>query len=351
MTRATTPLQEAADNRRERMQHILVAARERIVGRTRNGSEWQSFTTTPAGSLECLAINQDTTDRIWCGSFEDGLFHSVDGGTSFQQRGESVLESASVTSIAISPSNPETILVGTEPSNLYRSDSGGDDWEHVTDFSSIGSRDEWSFPPRPETHHVRWIAFHPTNPNHWYIGIEAGAFLVTTDGGETWTDRPPGSRRDNHWMATHPAVPDRVYAAAGDGYAESLDGGHTWSHPQEGLSHRYVWSVAVDPGDPETRLVSAAKSARQAHWKASADAVIYRRTDQDEWQQITDDVLPTGNGVRRYVLTSGTEPGEFAVAGNEGVFISTDSGESWNSIPGTWDLEESEAPVRGVVVG
>ena len=63
-----------------------------------------------------------------------------------------------------------------------------------------------------------------------------------------------------------------MYAAAGGGflqegtgYAESPDGGDTWAKPNRGLLRHYLWElVAVDPGDPDTVLVSAARGPRLA---------------------------------------------------------------------------------------
>jgi len=100
--------------------------------------------------------------------------------------------------------------------------------------------------------------------------MEAGALVVTPDGGETWVDRPEGSRRDNHALATHPDAPNLVYAAAGDGFAESGDRGDSWRVVDRGLDHGYVWGLAVDPGDPETALVSAASGAVAAHSRGAA---------------------------------------------------------------------------------
>jgi len=138
----------------------------------------------------------------------------------------------------------------------------------------------WSFPPRPDTHHVRWIEPCPADPERWFVGVEAGALVVTPDGGETWVDRPEGSRRDNHALATHPDAPNLVYAAAGDGFAESGDRGDSWRVVDRGLDHGYVWGLAVDPGDPETALVSAASGAGRRTAAA-------RRTSTDDlgWRQ------------------------------------------------------------------
>jgi hypothetical protein len=52
-----------------------------------------------------------------------------------------------------------------------------------------------------------------------------------------------------------------LYSAAGDGYFESRDGGETWQRFEEGLRHRYLWSIAVDTADADKIVVSAASSA------------------------------------------------------------------------------------------
>ncbi len=129
--------------------------------------------------------------------------------------------------------------------------------------TELDSAARWSFPPRPDTHHVRWLALAPDDPEQVYAAIEAGAFVRSPDGGETWVDHPDGARRDNHTLATHPDAPDRVYTAAGDGFALSTDRGAAWTHPQEGLAHRYVWGLAVHPDDPDCAIVSAASGPRR----------------------------------------------------------------------------------------
>ena len=145
---------------------------------------------------------------------------------------------------------------------------------------------EWSFPPRPETHHVRWISPDPNTSGRLFVAIEAGALIQSPDGGETWQDRTPAGPRDTHTLVTQRDAPERLYSAVGDafmaaghGYAESDDAGATWRRKGEGLQHHYLWGVAVDSGDPETVIVSAASSPWRAHARKAAEATIYRKTD------------------------------------------------------------------------
>jgi len=83
----------------------------------------------------------------------------------------------------------------------------------------------WSFPPRPDTHHVRWIEPSRTHPGEVFVAIEAGALVRTRDGGQTWLDRAPGGPIDTHTAATHLLAPNRVYSAAGMGISRALTQG------------------------------------------------------------------------------------------------------------------------------
>ena len=291
---------------------------------------------------ECVAAAEAA---IVCGTVDAGLWRSTDGGETWAHVASELITDR-VTAVAIDSREPDVVWAGTEPSALFRSTDGGETWTAMPALTDLETADEWSFPPRPHTHHVRWIEPDPYDPHRLYVGIEAGALLISADGGQTWLERPQGSRVDNHQLATHPSAPGRVYSAAGDGYAESVDFGETWTHPQTGLDHRYVWSVAPDPRDPETVLVSAASGAYAAH-SQPAESYVYRREGDDDWSRL--DGLPTGEGVSRAVL-AGIDDSEFVAANNRGVFRSVDTGETWTGLDRHWPDRFSDQTVRGLAV-
>src|ERR1700720_2946942 len=82
--------------------------------------------------------------------------------------------------------------------------------------------------------------------------------------------------------------PTRLHSAAGDGYFESVNDGDSWRRIVDGLKHQYCWSVAISFDDPKTLLLSASNSAYGAHYKESANSVVYRRSGNDAWQLLQD---------------------------------------------------------------
>ena len=331
---------------------IHAALDDRLLRVRETGDGWRVEETLVGHDFACLAADGD---RVLAGTVGAGLQYSPDGGDTWR----TVDLADRVTSVAVGPDG--TAWVGTEPSAVYRAPGGDlESLEACADLTVLPSSDRWSFPPRPHTHHVRWIAVAPDDPDRLYVAVEAGAFVRSTDGGETWEPHPEGARRDNHTVATHPDAPERVYVAAGDGYAESSDRGESWTYPQEGLEHRYVWGLAVDPGDPDRTVVSAARGARAAHTPANAEAYVYRREANggddagrggdggDAWQ-VAMDGLPDPEGTVRAVLAA-DGPGEFYALTNRGVFRSGDAGRSWSRLPVEWPDAYTRQVGRGLAV-
>jgi len=315
-----------------------------------DGGNWHIRERLVETDLECVAASRATPEVVLAGTVGEGLRRSPDGGDSW----ETVLDAGDrITAVTTDPHDPDTVWAGTEPSAVYRSPDRGESWAERPGLTDLPSAERWSFPPRPHTHHVRWIEVDPVDPDRLYVAIEAGALVRSEDGGETWLDHPEGARRDNHTLATHPDAPGSVYSAAGDGYAESNDGGETWAHPQDGLQHRYVWSLAVPEEDPDLVIASAARGARTAHHTDGTSYVYRRRVEPGaseaggRWEQAMDG-LPSPEGMARPVLAPGAGPRVYALT-NHGVFRS-DRGETWDPVPVEWPGRYQDQVPRGLAV-
>ena len=137
---------------------------------------------------------------------------------------------------------------------------------------------------------------------------------------------------------------------AGNGFVESDNGGDTWYRPDEGLNHHYLWSVAVDPADPYTIVISAAHGPQQAHNPMNAESAVYRRSQNSPWQQVRAG-LPEDKGLLTCVLTTNpAEPGVFYAGSNQGIFRSADAGVSWEELPIHWPDKFQMGRVHALVV-
>jgi len=274
---------------------------------------------------QCLALDPADAETVYVGLVSGGVRKTTDGGETWSDCG---LPGQQVFSIAVGAADG-AVYVGTEPSALYRSDDGGQTWSELAGLLELPSQPTWSFPPRPWTSHVRWIAPDPHTADTLLAGIELGGLMRSTDRGETWQDHRPGAHRDVHSLAWHPRVPGRAYEAGGEGAAWSDDGGGTWKIGDEGRDRRYTWSVAVDPTDPELWYVSASTGPFAAHGRGDPQASVYRRRNGG-WETLAG--LPDPLPSMPYALVA-TEDRLFAGFASGELWESRDRGDTWRECP------------------
>ena len=314
---------------------ILIATESRVFLADPEAATVRAIQGIEGSRPTCVAAGRASQGFAWCGT-QRGMFRSEDGGVSWSPSG---LNDQHVMAVATSPSDPELVWVGTEPSVLWRSEDGGRTWSAERGLLELPSSEEWAFPPKPSTHHVRWIAVHPQRPRRLWLAIEAGALITTPDGGRSWFDRVEGGPWDTHELAIHPDRPDTFRVAAGDGYFESEDGGATWRTPETGLEVGYLRSVAIDPGDADVVVVSAASGPRTAYVAGRSDGRLYRRavrrsppnSDEDRWTRVTHG-WPKTPGTIAPLLIAGDTPGELWAADERGLHRSGDGGRRWDQI-------------------
>ena len=324
---------------------IYLATADGLAVITRSNEHWHGDTRLNGKQVQCVSCASSRPDIVYCGTFGDGIFRSSDGGATW--RSCDGFTRRNVTSLALSESEraagSHVVYAGTEPSALFRSDDGGETWRDLPALLTLPSAGEWSFPPRPQTHHVRFILPDPQMPDRLHVAIEAGALLRSDDGGQTWRDRVPGGPRDTHTLAVHPKAPGRLYSAAGDGYFESTDGAETWRRIHDGLQHGYCWSVAVSLGDPDTILLTSSRTAREAHTKASANSFVYRRSSGEPWREARQG-LPASEGRRIALVAASTiEPDVFYLFSEGALYRSADRDMQWQRLTIEWPHDSRPA--------
>jgi photosystem II stability/assembly factor-like uncharacterized protein len=189
-----------------------------------------------AGRVVALAVDPLDENVNYIGTATGGLWKTVDGGSSWTSLFDDV-GTMSVGALALEPGNPNVVWAGTGERQstctnyfgigIFKSTDGGDTW--VARNGSGTSALELSY--------VNSIAVHPTNPDTLLASGEAfclpdgtrvgGGVFKTTDGGLTWTRVKSGTGSDVIYDPVNPSI---VYLAmSGEGVYKSGDGGDTWT--------------------------------------------------------------------------------------------------------------------------
>ena len=182
-----------------------------------------------------------------------GVFKTTNNGTTF----ESIFDSQvnlSIGAIALAPSAPDVVWVGTGDAFTSRSSYAGDGIYKSTDAGKT-----WRNMGLADSHHIARIAIHPTNPDIVYVAVmghlystnsERGVYK-TTDGGAHW-ERVLGinDRVGVIDLVMHPTNASILYAAAYEkdrlpwqivnggpesGIYKTVDAGRTWTRLSGGL--------------------------------------------------------------------------------------------------------------------
>ncbi len=133
-------------------------------------------------------------------------------------------------------------------------------------------------------------------------------------------------------LAVDPRNPQVIYAGADAGLARSEDTGVTWQLIDSPMNGSHVWSLAVDPNDPDCMLAGTGAPSR---------AAIFRTTDGGaNWDQLPPQIPESCAGVSRpRILTTAWDhvDGKTAWFGVEegGLWRSRDRGDTWERIDGT----------------
>jgi len=318
--------------------HVAVMGlNDGVVQLAERDGRWNLGEVSPIGHVESMAVDPANPNRIYAGAAEDGLWRSDDGGATWERVGAGITRPV-VATVAVSGSRAgsdgNVVYVGTQLSAVYRSEDGGRTFEELRSFQDIPSRPIWATPPAPDTHHVcSLVADPPGGEGVILVGLEQAGVVRSSDGGETWDDLRPLADEDPHSMLVHPDAPGRVYIAGGVSYCESSDCGDSWNRQVDGFEVTYFDRMAIDPGDPDTIVISAAHEPFTGHGvfpSSQTWSTVYRRTNGSGWSEVTEG-LPSREGTAMgFLAANAAEAGVFYYATLPGeLYRSTDGGGSW----------------------
>jgi len=255
---------------------------------------------------DIAAVREGQRLTIYVGSASGGVWKSVDGGTTFKPIFDKQ-PSLSIGAVAIDPSNPQTVWVGTGESwvrnsvsvgtGVYRTRDGGENWEAVG---------------LPDSEHISRIVVHPKDSNTvyacalghlWNSNTERGVFK-TTDGGKTWNKLL--YRNDSTGcaeMAMDPQDPAVLYAAMwdvrrephnfrsggpGSGLFKSTDSGATWHELRKGLPQGDLGRIGIAVAPSNHARVYAVVEAKN-------HTALFRSDDAGEsWAEVNNSFNVSG---------------------------------------------------------
>ncbi len=313
---------------------LLATTRHGLVQATCDAHErWSVAALLSDQMVTCLAADPLNRMVVYAGTQGNGVLRSADGGQTWHAAG---LAGRIVKALAVSPTQPGTLYAGTKPARLFISHTGGRHWDELVAFRRIRARWLWFSPAeKPFTAYVQAIALSPTDPQTLLVGIEFGAVVQSRDGGHSWTGHRRGALRDCHALAFHSSQGNWVYEAGGTGagVAVSRDAGCTWVQPRNGLDWHYGWAVAADPAQPDVWYATLAPGPGNAHGDHQAQAMIARSRGGAGWQPLSGGLPQPLNDMPYALLTDPTAPGHvYAGLATGAVWHSTDYGDRWHPL-------------------
>src|SRR4051812_31005452 len=238
---------------------------------------WRDIGPTRAGRARALTGVASQPNTFYAGFDNGGLWRSTDYGANWEPLFDDQ-STGSIGAVAVAPSNPNVIYVGSGAGiirpdlsigdGMYKSTDAGKTWTH------LGLRD---------TQMIAAIAIDPVNPDRLFVAAlghpygpnaERGVFR-STDGGRTFEKV---LYKDEYTSANDvrldPTNPNIVYAALwqqqqsfieGQGFGgttggifKSIDGGTSWRPIMTGLPAVIQANLAVSPSNPQVLYASVA---------------------------------------------------------------------------------------------
>jgi len=235
---------------------------------------------------------------------------------------------------------------GTIPGGLFHSADGGVTWDPIDGFNRNPMGVAWGppyFGDTPEGSITHSILVDPRDARHMYAGLSTGGFYETTDRGARWKplnegmaadflpDKDPVYGHDPHCVVLHPQRPDRLFQASHCGIYRLDRPGDTWQRIGRNMPKEIGdigFPIVAHPGDPDTAWVFPMDGTTV--WPRTSPGgrpAVYRTRDAGATWERQDRGLPREQAwftVKRQ-----------AMAGDDldpvGLYFGTTSGEMWMS--------------------
>jgi photosystem II stability/assembly factor-like uncharacterized protein len=294
---------------------LLAGTASGLYRRKDDGSGWQRLPGLP-DPLVVYALAHDASGALYLAGDRPQAFRSRDGGKSWEPLTPLPGET-SILALAVSAGG-DRLLAGTEGQGLFLSSDWGHTWQPVDEVGQAIVAGLW---------------FVSQDGLDAYARTERGLFR-TTDGGQTWQSAATNVEDRVDTLTLDPTT-GWLYLATSGGYVyRSRAGSADWELWGQGLARSgTVFTLHMAPGRPGV-------------WFAGAEAGLYRSDDGGlHWQE-----ADQGPGYPSATALAMTPDGTLFLGTADGVYGSVDGGEHWarrsKGLPATNVLSLAVSPAE-----
>jgi photosystem II stability/assembly factor-like uncharacterized protein len=308
---------------------------------------------------------RDHLYTIYAASRSGGLWKTANSGITWKNVTDSV-GAAAVGAVAIAPSNPNIVWMGTGDQANARSSYSGKGVFKSTDAGAT-----WQFMGLPDSQHIARIVVHPTRPDVVYVAAmghlfsknaERGVFR-TLDGGRTWKKvlyiNDGVGAID---LAINLQNPNVLYTAMYDkqrlpwqivesgpesGIYRTDDGGDRWQRLGGGLPTGKIGRIGLDIYQKNPQILYAVLENQNPKAGAAASEVsaiaplasgiigneLYRTDDGGKsWRKVTDVNVAGGKAPYSFnQIRINPFDDKTVIVNSDEMYISRDGGKTWNN--------------------
>jgi photosystem II stability/assembly factor-like uncharacterized protein len=245
-----------------------------------------------------------------------------------------------------SRTDPDTVYAGVEDAALFKSTDGAKTWEELPGIRTQKTAPSWA--PGAGGLCLHTIILDPVHEGRMFAAISSAGTFRSDDAGQTWRPINKGLRSEYipdpdaevghcvHHVAMHPSRPNVLFMQKHWDVMRSDDAGESWHEISGNLPTDFGFAIDVHAHEPETVYVVPITSDSD-HFVPEGKLRVYRsKTGGNEWEALTKGLPQKDcyvNVLRDAMAVDSLDSCGvyFGTTGGQ-VYVSADSGDSWNAI-------------------